>query len=59
MIHRSSFGMALPSRIVIFKLGIGREHGKNLADAEVPAFLPDTEEIRSDLLDYAFEIEWF
>ena len=42
-----------------FKRGIGLEHGKALADAEVPAFLPDTDEIRSDLLDYAFEIEWF
>ncbi len=42
-----------------FKRGIGLEHGKALADAEVPAFLPDTEEIRGDLLDYAFEIEWF
>jgi uncharacterized sulfatase len=25
----------------------------------VPGFLPDNEEIRSDLLDYAVEIEWF
>ena len=25
----------------------------------VPAFLPDTEEIRSDILDYYVEIEWF
>jgi len=42
-----------------FKRGIGLEHGKSLADAEVPGFLPDTPEIRSDLLDYAYEIEWF
>jgi uncharacterized sulfatase len=26
---------------------------------DVPAFLPDTEEVRSDLLDYITEIEWF
>ena len=25
----------------------------------MPAFLPDTELIREDILDYAFEIEWF
>ena len=33
--------------------------GKKLTDAEVPAFLPDHPEIRSDLLDYAAEIERF
>jgi uncharacterized sulfatase len=26
---------------------------------EVPSFLPDTDEVQSDLLDYALEIEWF
>ena len=25
----------------------------------MPAFLPDTPEVRSDLLDYEYEIEWF
>ena len=33
--------------------------GKTLEQAEVPAFLPDHPEIRSDLLDYAFEVERF
>ena len=34
--------------------------GKKLDDAkEVPGFLPDNDEIRGDLLDYAAEIEWF
>jgi len=33
--------------------------GKKLEDVEVPGFLPDHEVIRSDLLDYAYEIEWF
>ena len=33
--------------------------GKNPADALVPSFLPDTPEVRSDLLDYYTEIEWF
>jgi len=39
--------------------GAGQRAGKKLADARVPAFLPDTPEIRSDLLDYYTEIEWF
>ena len=33
--------------------------GKKLADVKVPAFLPDTPEVRSDILDYCVEIEWF
>ena len=35
------------------------ESGKKLNDAEVPTFLPDSPEIRNDLLDYAFEVERF
>lgn len=42
-----------------FKKGIGLEQGKSLEDVIVPGFLPDDPEIRSDLLDYAVEIEWF
>lgn len=42
-----------------YKEGIGLEKGKHLEDATVPGFLPDTAEIRSDLLDYCTEIEWF
>lgn len=42
-----------------FEKGSGLNSGKQLEDAEVPAFLPDRPEIRSDLLDYAVEIEWF
>ncbi len=30
-----------------------------MTEAEVPPFLPDAPEVRSDLLDYAVEIEWF
>ena len=36
-----------------------RKSGKTEASAEVPAYLPDVKEVRGDLLDYAFEIEWF
>jgi N-sulfoglucosamine sulfohydrolase len=39
--------------------GSGRRAGKRLEDVEVPKFLPDTEEVRSDILDYLFETEWF
>lgn len=39
--------------------GSGLKKGKSLSQAEVPGFLPDHEEIRSDLLDYAFEVERF
>lgn len=42
-----------------YKEGIGIEKGKRLEDATVPGFLPDAPEIRSDLLDYCTEIEWF
>ena len=42
-----------------FEKGAGLRLGKKLSDAEVPPFLPDTPEIRSDILDYYIEIEWF
>lgn len=42
-----------------FEKGSGLKEGKDLADADPPPFLPDREEIRSDILDYAVEIEHF
>jgi uncharacterized sulfatase len=42
-----------------FQSGSGLKAGKKLADVQVPPFLPDTDEVRRDLLDYAHEIEWF
>ncbi len=36
-----------------------KRRGKTLDQVQVPAFLPDNEVIRGDLLDYAVEIEWF
>ena len=42
-----------------FEKGSWKRAGKRLEDAEVPPFLPDTPEVREDLLDYAVEIEWF
>lgn len=51
------FGCTEPHRG--YEKGSGLKAGKQLADAVVPAFLPDTEEVRSDILDYCLEIEWF
>lgn len=42
-----------------YELDSGLRAGKKLEDADVPDYLPDVPEIRSDLLDYALEIEWF
>lgn len=39
--------------------GEGSRARKRVEDVRVPAYLPDDEIVRSDLLDYAYEIEWF
>ena len=36
----------------------GVRSGKTLESVTVPAYLPDTEIVRRDLLDYALEVEW-
>lgn len=51
------FGASEPHRA--YELGAGKRLGKKLEDVEVPAFLPDVDIVRSDMLDYAVEIEWF
>ncbi len=33
--------------------------GKSLSSASVPGYLPENDEVRSDMLNYAVEIEWF
>lgn len=43
----------------VYRKGIGLENGKKLEDADPPPFLPDAPEVRSDILDYCVEIEWF
>ena len=50
------YGAQEPHRV--YEKGSGLKAGKKLEDAEVPPFLPDTPEVRRDLLDYALEIEW-
>lgn len=42
-----------------YEKGSGLRAGLRLDDVTVPQFLPDTDEIRSDMLDYFFEIERF
>ena len=39
--------------------GSGLKSGKKLDDVRVPPFLPDVPEVRSDILDYYFEVERF
>jgi len=51
------FGANEPHRS--FGKGIGIENGLDPNKVVVPKFLPDTPEIRSDILDYCFEIQWF
>jgi uncharacterized sulfatase len=42
-----------------YERGAGRRAGKRLEDVDVPPYLPDDEIVRTDLLDYALEIEHF
>ncbi|WP_233215508.1 sulfatase family protein [Rhodopirellula bahusiensis] len=51
------FGCQEPHRV--FEKGIGLKNGMDPAKVVVPEFLPDTPEIRSDILDYCYEIQWF
>jgi len=51
------YGCTEPHRA--FEEGSWKRTDKTLEIAEVPAFLPDNETVRGDLLDYAVEIEWF
>jgi len=50
-------GWVEPHRI--FEDGIGKRHGKKPKQMEVPEFFPDSPEVRSDVADYAFEIEYY
>ncbi|MDX1981224.1 MAG: sulfatase [Bryobacteraceae bacterium] len=50
-------GFVEPHRI--FGRGAGRRGGGRPEQVAVPGFLPDTAEVRDDLLDYAHEIQWY
>ena len=41
-----------------YELNSGVRLGKKLADVKVPSYLPDVAAVRSDLADYAVEVEW-
>ncbi|NQU54861.1 MAG: sulfatase [Bacteroidetes bacterium] len=43
----------------VYEDGSGIKAGKNLSDAMVPSFLPETDLVKSDVLDFTFEVEWF
>ena len=51
------YGASEPHRA--FEEGAWKRTDKKLEDVEVPAFFPDHEVVRGDMLDYAVEIEWF
>lgn len=51
------FGCTEPHRV--YRKGLGLSQGKKLEDVTVPGYWPDTPEIRSDILDYYAEVEWF
>ena len=51
------FGSSDPHRA--YKKGSGLASGLRLEDVHVPAFLPDDPEVRSDILDYYFEVQRF
>jgi arylsulfatase A-like enzyme len=48
-----------PHRAYEYRSGINYGGKKTAMIDSVPAYLPDTDSVRTDLLDYAFEIEYF
>ncbi len=42
-----------------YEEGAGLRAGSNPKEVPLPAYYPDDDRIRSDLLDYAVEVEWF
>ncbi len=53
------YGSTEPHRAYEFRAGI-EKGGKRIEEIDaVPAFWPDNDTIRTDMLDYAFEIEYF
>lgn len=51
------YGAHEPHRVYEYQSGI--KAGKNIEAVQVPEFLPDTEVVRNDVLDYILEIEHF
>src|SRR5262249_49932030 len=42
-----------------YEPGSGLRAGRKLADVTLPKYFPDNRIVRSDLLDYGLEVEWF
>ena len=51
------YGCHEPHRV--YEAGSGANGGKNAHHVALPSFLPDDSVTRNDLMDYAFEIEYF
>ena len=51
------FGSKEPHRE--YEEGSGAKSGLDVNGVSVPSFLPNTEVVKNDMLDYALEIEWF
>lgn len=51
------FGSQDPHRV--YEAGTGKASRMNPADVRVPAYWPDTPEIRNDVLDYYYEVQRF
>ncbi len=51
------FGCTEPHRE--YEVGIGARSGLKLEDVDVPPYLPDTPETRTEMLDYYYEIQHF
>jgi N-sulfoglucosamine sulfohydrolase len=53
-----SFWMGFQEPHRVYEDGSGVRAGKTLASVKVPKYLPDAPVVRSDMLDYAVEVEW-
>jgi arylsulfatase A-like enzyme len=53
-----SFWMGFQEPHRAYELHAGTRLGKNLDEIKVPPYLPDVTAVRSDLADYAVEVEW-
>ncbi len=51
------YGGCEPHRDYVY--GSGAKSGMNPNKVNVPPFLPDVEQVRNDICDYLFEIQWF
>lgn len=51
------FGAQEPHRR--YPTGIGKRSGMDISKVRVPGFLPGSDEVKSDIMDYLYEIQWF